>query len=119
MSRTTRTLAAARRRQPIVVDESTRVWLTIDNVDTFRLALVASWSDAEAIALDGFGDEAQNVERLMEATARTLDTTVDEVIDNVAGRLWGMEQRDDCVRCGADYSPVCPSCVIDAGCSIG
>lgn len=125
MSRTSSSKALRRSQseslaQAMREDESFRVWLSIDNVDAFRLAVVAAWRDGEAVDANPFGDEALNVERLARAAADAVGTSVDTVHDNIAGRLMGMERATSCVRCGdVDYSPTCPSCVLDAGCSIG
>ena len=125
MSRTTRNAAFRRHQseslaQAMREDESFRVWLSLGNVDTFRLAVVASWRDGEAIDDNPFGDEALNVERLARRAADELGTTIDEVHDNIAGWMMGMDNADACVRCGDDdYHPTCSSCVADAGCAIG
>ena len=110
--------STATRQQLLTTDA--KVWIDVRNVDAFRLAVVAMWRDGETIDLDPFGDEAQNVERLIDEAARVASVDVDDVRDYVAGWLWGMENANACVRCGdVDYHPTCPSCVLDAGCSIG
>lgn len=113
-----RTSTTAPRQQLVTTDA--KVWIDVRNVDAFRLAVVAMYRDGEAIDLDPFGDEAMNVERLIIEAADVAQVDAEDVRDYVAGWLWGMDNANACVRCGDDdYHPTCPSCVYDAGCSIG
>lgn len=121
MSATTRKLRKINDRTfAASIDDDTRVWLTIGNLDSFRLAVVALYHDADAINGDPEGPEDANALRLIEETARAMDIDVEDVHDHVAGRLMGIDHAEACVRCGdVEYAPVCPSCVLDAGCQIG
>ena len=102
------------------LDTGAKVWIDVCNVDSFCLAVVAMHRDGDAIDLDPFGDEAMNVERLILDAADAAQVDADVVREYVAGWLWGIDNADECVRCGErDYTPVCPSCVLDAGCAIG